>query len=74
MHEPEDRNKKKARYLRGLKAGAPLIILVGLFLFATATTMAMEILGALFSIVGVLWLVHSYSMLVVIELKLKQRN
>jgi len=69
MHSPKNNRKETSRTFRKLIGVSPLLILVGLFLVATATNQVTEWLGVLFSLVGVLWLVHAYGMLVVSRLR-----
>lgn len=68
----EEKNPLKARLWRIVKRDALLIIALGLALFVPFIGTTTEIIGASLTLMGVIWLVHSYTRIIALEIQARR--
>ncbi len=68
----EEKSPLKARLRQIVKRDALITMGLGLIVFILSIGTALEFLGASLTLAGVLWLVHSYTRLIALEIQARR--
>jgi hypothetical protein len=70
MQEKED---LKSRLWRVVKRDAYLLIVIGLTMFVPFIGTTTELIGVVLALLGVIWLVHSYTRIIALEIQERRK-
>jgi uncharacterized membrane protein YidH (DUF202 family) len=69
-----EKNDLKSRLWRVVKRDAYLLIVLGLAMFVPFLGTASELIGVVLALLGVIWLVHSYTRIIALEIQERRKS